>query len=109
LRWYAKLHRESQEAPPAYLVERISDLCHAVELMGTSPREARAVLDSVARRLRQQGDEEMAGHVEVAIKKSNDSPLEAKDMVTKVMILMEALKEEQDKREKSPSWKLRKK
>lgn len=103
MQWYSRICKYAQR-PPAYLIERISDLEHAIELSKTSPSEASAVLAHVSQRLREHNDDEFAQTIDEAIQVMPDSPAKSQDIVAKVvgmMILAKDLREDEDRKK---SW-----
>lgn len=91
---------------PAYLVERISDLNHACELLNTSPREAGIVLSHVVSQLSKHHDDKFVPPLEEATKILRDSPRRASDVIKTVVDAMVAEKQLQEmEQEEKTKWK----
>lgn len=107
MEWYRLTMSKSAAAKaPAYLVERISDLNHACELLKTSPNEAGTVLSQVVSQLSKHHDDKFIAPIEEATKILRDSPSRASEVIQKVVEAMVAEKELQElEQEEKTSWK----
>ena len=103
MEWYNRLRREASK-PPAYLVERISDLKHASDVSKTSPSSAKSILSTISSQLRSHQDDEYAVLITEASKVVLDSPARAREMIARAIVEMEADKRDHDT-EKLPAWK----
>jgi len=103
--WYHLSNIKCAAKPPAYLIERISDLKHACELSKTSPREANTVISAVISQLSEQHDEDFVAPLTEAARIMLDSPFRAKDAIEKVVSAMIAEKEIQDAEREDNKWK----
>lgn len=104
MQWYSRLYKEAQR-PPAYLIERISDLEHAIEVSRTSPTDAKAIIQHVADRLRTHHDIEYADTLDEAVKALSDSPARSSAIISKVISMMILSKDLHDEAERKKSWK----
>lgn len=84
--------------PPAYFMERVSDLRHIVEVMSDSPRSAKSILAGVMTQLRIHHDEnpEFMMPLVRAADSMLDNPNRAKDLIMLAINVMEREKEDYD-------------
>jgi RNase adaptor protein for sRNA GlmZ degradation len=95
MNWYSKTTLAAS-APPAYMLERISDLRHACDLSGRAPGEAKKVIMEVVSQLSVHNDSPYAKHLTDAAEKMLDSPKLATEAIKKVISVMISEKEEHD-------------
>lgn len=100
MNWYRPLLIANK--PPAYVVERISDLLHAVEISRTSPGGARSILSNVSSQLGIHMDSEYAQEIDNVSSLMLDSPAKARALLSVVIEKMLADKEEYLR--KDPPW-----
>ena len=93
MRWYLRV-KQAGTKPPAYLLERISDIRHAATLLRTEPGEARKILAEVASALESHGDKEHAAATLAVATASRDSPPKAREMALAIIKEMMIEKEE---------------
>lgn len=106
MEWYRRLNKIAAK-PPAYLIERISDLKHACDVAQVSPREANAVISKVISQLSKQHDDDFVVPLKDAAKIMLDSPARAKGAIEKVVEAMIAEKELLEAEiEDSKPWKM---
>jgi len=101
MEWYRPLLKLAAQ-PPAYLVERISDLQYACDIAKTSPRNANQIISEVISQLSSQHDDGFITPLKDASKIMLDSPSRATEAIEKVVeamlnekTLQEAEREEQ--------------
>lgn len=103
MEWYKRLRREASK-PPAYMVERISDLKHASDVSKTSPSSAKSILSTISSQFSTHDDEDYATLITEASKVVLDNPPRAREMIARAIVAIEADKREHDL-EKLPRWK----
>jgi len=103
MEWYRPLKLAAK--PPAYMVERISDLKHACDLAKTSPRDANLVISNVITQLSGQHDDDFIAPLQEASRIMLDSPFRAQDAIQKVVSAMIAEKDIQDAEREKEKWK----
>jgi hypothetical protein len=101
--WYASVKTASR--PPAYLVERVSDLGYASELSLTSPGAARSVLDCVISQLSAHMDDEYVESLRSASRAMLDSPNRARSIIDEVVSLMAADRDRLEEADDEP-WRI---
>lgn len=104
--WYRLSNLKIAAKPPAYMVERISDLKHACDLAKISPREANNVISSVISQLSNQHDNDFVAPLQEASRIMLDSPFRAQDAIQKVVAAMIAEKDIQDADRERDKWKI---
>ena len=102
--WYTKMNKQAS-APPAYIIERISDLSHAIELITSSPGKAKEVLLHVSERLAGQKDDEFSKPILEAVSCIIDNPSRAKEIINRVIGMMIVAKDIYEESEKRKTWK----
>lgn len=102
MRWYEPLRTSSK--PPAYIVERVSDLQYAIDLARRSPSGAREVLDGIIEQLGVHMDNEYVDDLQTASDIILDNPQKAMSLIGIVVSFMQADKRRHDK-EKANPWK----
>lgn len=104
MKWY-----KTSSRPPSYVIERVSDLEHAAELMGTSPLDARQVLSAVIFSLKEHNDSEYVAPLEEAVVLLGDSPSKSAELVKAVAasMTMDKRKKLSKERAKEKVWKRR--
>ena len=85
--WYAKIIKTASK-PPSYLVERVSDIRHASEMLKGSPREAMVLISRVIAQLEQHHDVDYVSPLKEACKMALDSPKKATELLNKTAELM---------------------
>jgi hypothetical protein len=103
LEWYRLAGK-----PPAYVVERISDLRHAIDVSKTSPGAARSILGRIASDLSTHHDSEYVTAIEEASRILIDSPDRARGLIAHVVASMLKHKEQREN-EKGNPWKWKRK
>lgn len=101
MNWYG--HIRLAKKPPSYCMERISDLCYAMDIARTSPSNARSIVDRVIEQLNSQIDNEYVDDLKVASFAMLDSPQKAINMISVVVAHMQSDKKKHE-REKSQPW-----
>lgn len=104
MRWYGSSRLAHK--PPAYMVERISDLGYVTELSQKSPSSARSVLDGVIEQLSTNMDDDYVDDLKSASEIMLDNPQKARNLIDIVAAFMRADKEKYDL-EKNLPWKMR--
>jgi hypothetical protein len=104
MEWF-RLLKKAAAKPPAYLIERISDLKHACDVAKTSPREANNILSEVSASLQKQHDEEFVAPLKEASKIMFDSPPRAINAIEKIISSMMLEKELLEAEKEKPKWK----
>lgn len=109
MNWYTRIDRKAAPnstkiVPPAYLVERISDLHHAMEVSNTSPSQAKSIIASVALKLREHHNDEYAIALEEAVSVMSDSPTRSKGIISKVIGMMLVAMQVHERKERSNTW-----
>ena len=96
MRWYrlSSTPRLAKAMPPAYLVERVSDLKYALGLASQSPRASRAALLEVAASFDKHHEDLYSKPIRDAAQIVLDSPVRANEVVTHVIEVMMNEKEE---------------
>jgi predicted ATPase with chaperone activity len=107
--WYLKISKaaatQNSPKPPSYLIERVSDLEHACDLIYISPKEAKRVLSEVSDQLLDHHDDAFVAPLGEAARIMLDSPSKAKEMVERVASAMMLEKKRQDaQRRREESW-----
>lgn len=87
MNWYGTI-KVAQAKPPAYVMERISDLRHACSIAKISPSNAKAIILEVIRDLSKQHDTSYAISLEKAVGRMLDNPDDASKLVMKVIAVM---------------------
>lgn len=84
--------------PPAYFMERVSDLKHVVDVMADSPRSAKSILAAIMIQLRKHHDENPEFMMPLAKASDTilDNPTRAKDLIMLAINVMEREKEDFD-------------
>ena len=87
--WYSKTIKVASK-PPSYLVERVSDLRHAGDLLknGGSLRETRTLICRIISQLEQHHDDDYVKPLREACDVILDSPKKARAILEKVAELM---------------------
>lgn len=105
MRWYQTLR--TAHKPPAYFVERISDLNHASEVSEIAPSNARSILQGVISQLESHMDDEYVDDLKMASDILLDNPKKARSLIGLVVAFMQADKSQYDL-EKHYPWQARK-
>jgi hypothetical protein len=108
LEWYTEYNRRLASKPPAYVVERISDLRHALDVSKTSPSTARIILNRLVAQLSVHRDNEYVNAIEDASKAVVDNPVRARSIIAYVVQTMISDKDAHDS-QKTNTWKWKKK
>jgi len=104
MRWYQTLRLAHK--PPAYMIERISDLSYASELSETAPSSARSILQNVISQLEAHTDDEYVNDLKTASDIILDNPQKARNLIDIVSSFMQADKSQYDLEKKYP-WQMR--
>jgi hypothetical protein len=106
--WYAKIIKTASK-PPSYLVERVSDIKHAGDMLkgAGSLREAKLLIDRIISQLEQHHDDDYVKPLKEACGVILDSPKKAKAILDKVaeLMLLERDMHDSEIEEKKESWK----
>lgn len=106
MKWYERVITRTAAKPPAYLMERVSDLEHACHVSKTSPREANVVISNVISELSKHHDTDFIPPLKEAGKIMLDNPFRAREAINKIVGAMIAEKELlESEREEKKSWK----
>lgn len=109
MHWYtARQPHKFDVKPPAYLLERISDLHYVIDLANNSPSEARRVLAHVITNLNTHHDDQFVMPLSLASSKMIDNPTSSKEIIGKVIGMMLLAREELRRKEKTQPWKKKK-
>lgn len=106
MEWYHLSNLKLAAKPPAYMMERISDLKHACDIAKTSPRDANKVISSIISQLSTQHDDDFIAPLQEASRIMLDSPARAQDAIQKVVQAMIAEKDIQDAEREKEKWKI---
>lgn len=105
MEWYSssKIRRLASK-PPAYMVERISDLRYAADMSKTSPSNARTVIRQVITQLKDHLDNSDAylKPLERAANVILDNPRAARDLIVLAVSAMEMAKAREDAKANDP-------
>lgn len=104
MEWYHPFIKKAA-SPPAYLVERISDLKHACDIAKTSPRDANKILSEVVSQLTHHHNELFVPPLKDAARIMLDSPERATQAIQKVVEAMIAEKDIQEAEREEVVWK----
>ncbi len=104
MNWYQPFIKTAAK-PPAYLLERISDLRHACDVAKISPREANQILTVVVSQLSTQHDDIFVLPLKDAARIMLDSPERAATAIEKVVAAMLAEKEILEAEQEENIWK----
>lgn len=104
MEWYRPTISRTAAKPPAYLVERISDLQHACTLAKTSPSEANLVIAQTISKLSGHHDDLFVPPLKAAMGIMLDSPVRGKEAVIKVIEAMIIEKEMKEAAEEDEKW-----
>ena len=87
--WYSKIIKTASK-PPSYLVERVSDIKHAGDMLKNSgsSREVKLLIDRIISQLEQHHDDDYVKPLKEACGVILDSPKKAKAILDKVAELM---------------------
>lgn len=99
MEWYSGHSKNTKLAvsnPPAYMMERISDLRHACDLSNRAPGEAARVVRDVVKQLTAHHDDSYAKHLSVAADRMLDSPKKATEDIMRVIAVMLSEKEQHE-------------
>jgi len=102
--WYQPFIKTAAK-PPAYILERISDLKHVCDVAKTSPREANQILSQVVSQLSTQHDDIFVLPLKEAGRIMLDSPARATTAIEKVVAAMITEKEIQESEQEEILWK----
>lgn len=92
MNWWRTL--KANASPPSYIQERISDLNHVSELLYSSPKEAKSILNTVTKQLNSQGDNSYIKSLKDSSNAILDNPKKAHGIIKDVINVMLAEKEE---------------
>ena len=90
MKWYQP---RLASKPPAYVLERISDLLRAAKVCNKSPSTAKAIVQRIINQLEEHMDEEYLSDLQRVSGIVLDSPARAKALIEIVMARMESDKE----------------
>lgn len=107
MNWYCEYNKRLASKPPSYVVERISDLRHAIDVSKTSPSNAKSILARLISQLNQHLDNEYVTAIEDASRAILDNPVRARNIIAYVVQNMADDKELHEKKETS-KWKKKK-
>ena len=97
MHWFRSLLKSAAIKPPAYMVERISDLRHAADISKSAPREAQRLIQRVMAQLDRQNDHDFAEKLKEAEKRVLDNPLAANLVIQDIITAMKIAKREDEK------------
>lgn len=97
MRWYQPIRLASK--PPAYVLERVSDLLKASTICNKSPSNAKSILQRVIGQLEEHMDQEYLEDLQRASGIVLDSPQRAKSLIEIVVGRMKS-----DKKYKEKPW-----
>lgn len=101
MQWFVKLASKPTPRPPAYALERISDLDFASKVSKTAPGDAKEILAYVATSLRKHNDEDYARLVQDAAQIILDSPSKARRMIENVILKMNSARKRLSREKKN--------
>jgi len=108
MKWYAGRLTKMAAGPPAYLIERISDLRNASDVSKTAPGVARSLLREIIAQLESHNDKEFAAKLAQAERKMLDSPKMAREIIIQVVSAMLEARDVFQEEAKRPQWRKRK-
>ena len=104
MQWYDSLRVASK--PPAYMVERISDLLHASDLARTAPSDARSLIDLTVSKLVEHMDDEYVDDLTAISGIILDNPTKARDMLDLVVGIMRNDKRRLEREKQRHPWQM---
>lgn len=108
MEWYTNYKKRLASKPPAYVLERISDLRHAIDVSKTSPSTAKSILSRLVAQLSSHHDNEYVNAIEDASKAILDNPVRARSIIAYVVQTMSDDKDAHDSK-KTNTWKWKRK
>lgn len=100
MKWYDPL-REARK-PPAYMVERISDLQYVIDIAKTSPSNAKSILNEVISQFEKHMDHEYLEDLGTAADVMLDNPQRARNLIGLTIGAMQMDKEQHDLETQKP-------